>query len=458
MYIKRNIDAALVEWREDAGHKPLLLRGARQTGKTTAVRHLAESFAHYVEINFERDVKIREAFAGDLKIDAIVAEIELQFGTPVIPGKTLLFFDEIQECPRAISALRFFYEEWQSLHVIAAGSLLEFVFEDLSDFGVGRIRNLFVYPLSFSEFVGALGGELALSYARRATFDKPLSAIAHQRMLDYLKAFLIVGGMPGAVLRYVETKSYVAAQAEQDDILISLKADFGKYKTRLAPDVVRNALSSVVRQTGGKFVYSDSLLSLSYAQSKNAVELLERAKLVVRVDCTHANGIPLGADLKTKDVKFFLFDTGLYLRESGLDVANWATDPAVKFVNRGKLAEMFAGLELKKAGTPFHDNRLFYWRRDARESNAEVDYVVQFDSHIVPVEIKSGKSGAMKSLHLLMVEKGFHLAVRASEENFGSLGDIRILPLYFLGEAFDFLKPFSETSRQSEFERKGLNQ
>ena len=205
MYIKRKIDSALEDWKNDSRHKPLLLRGARQTGKTTAVRHLAEGFDSYIEINFEKNRKIHEAFAGDLDVKTIVSLIEYQFDKPVVPGRTLLFLDEIQECPRAISALRFFYEDMQSLHVIAAGSLLEFVFDDLSDFGVGRIRNMFVYPLSYAEFAGALGAGVALERARGAAFDKPLPGIAHGKLLDVLKSFLIVGGMPAAVERYVET-------------------------------------------------------------------------------------------------------------------------------------------------------------------------------------------------------------------------------------------------------------
>ena len=441
MYIKRKIDSALEDWKNDSSHKPLLLRGARQTGKTTAVRHLAEGFDYYIEINFEKNRKIREAFADDLDVKTIVSLIEYQFDKPVVPGRTLIFLDEIQECPRAISALRFFYEDMQSLHVIAAGSLLEFVFDDLSDFGVGRICNMFVYPLSYAEFAGALGADMALERARGAAFDKPLPGIAHGKLLEILKSFLIVGGMPAAVERYVETGSFLAAQREQDDILVSLEEDFGKYKTRLSPDVIRHVLTSVVRQTCEKFVYSDALLGLSYVQSKNATDLLERAKLTIRTDCCNANGVPLGGDLNPKSQKFMLLDTGLYLRESGLNVPEWVNEPPEKFVNRGKLAEMFTGLELKKAGSAFAENRLFYWHREAKDSNAEVDYVVQFGDKVLPIEVKSGVKGSMKSLRILMEEKNLKLAIRTSEENFGLIDDaVRILPLYFIGEYEDFLR------------------
>ena len=247
--------------------------------------------------------------------------------------------------------------------------------------------------------------------------------------------------MPAAVLRYVETGSYLAAQREQDDILVSLKDDFGKYKTRISPDVVRRALTAVARQTCEKFVYTDSALGLKYAQTKNAVELLERARIVLAADCTRAGGIPLGGDINEKSRKCMLLDTGLYLRESGLDMPEWATDPPERFVNRGKLAEMFAGLELKKSGSPLSDNRLFYWHREAKDANAEVDYVVQLGDEILPIEVKSGKRGTMKSLGILMREKGLRRAVRTSEENFGRIagGAICVLPLYFVGELDRFL-------------------
>jgi predicted AAA+ superfamily ATPase len=434
MYLKRKIDLALLEWKKDPGHKPLLLRGARQTGKTTAVRHLAESFDHYIEINFEKNEGIRQAFAGDLNVRSIVSQIEFLFDIPVVPGKTLLFLDEIQSCPRAISALRFFFEDFQELHVIAAGSLLEFVFEELSDFGVGRIRNMFIYPLSFGEFADALGAGVSFDRSRQFSFSNPLPEIAHEKMLSLLKAFMIVGGMPAAVKKYAETKSFLAAQHEQDDILVSLKEDFGKYKTRLPPETIRATLTSVVRQTCSKFIYSDPLLGLSYAQSKNAADLLERAKIVIRVDCTNANGLPLGGDINPKSRKYMLLDTGLYLRESALSFSEWAAEAPAKFVNQGKLAEMFIGLELKKTGSPLVDNQLYFWHREAKDSNAEVDYVTQYGNRVLPIEVKSGTSGSMKSLRIMMESKKLDLAIRTSCENLGKLDFVNIIPLYLISE------------------------
>ena len=442
MYLNRKIDNTLVEWKIDPRHKPLLMRGARQVGKTTAVRRLAESFETFVEINLETDDEVRKYIEQSFDIQGLIALIEVRYGKRIIPGKTLLFLDEIQGCPRAVTSLRYFYEKVQPLHVVAAGSLLEFALAEVGDIPVGRVRNIFVYPFSFAEFVAALGG--GVSYERAFDFAKSgnLPDFAHGKMLDYLKSFLIVGGMPAAVLAYAETQSYLAARNEQRDIMQNLKEDFAKYKTRVDPAVLRTTLRSVIEQTGRQFTYSNSELELTYAKSKKCTDLMERAKIVMRIDCTHANGIPLGGDINPKDNKFMLLDTGLYLYEAGLNLADWINDEPAKFVNRGKLAEMFVAHELKKSGSPLDDNPLYYWHRENKTGKAEVDFVVQHRNAPLPIEVKSGTKGSMKSLRILMNEKSLKLGVRTSEENLGELddGQIWILPLYLIGEYESILR------------------
>lgn len=441
MYLNRKVDTALLAWKEGPRRKPLLMRGARQVGKTTAVRQFAKQFDAFVEINLEKDEAIREFINSSFNIPDLLALIEVRYATRLVPGRTLLFFDEIQRCPRAVTILRYFYEEVPSLHVIAAGSLLEFALAECVDIPVGRVRHIYVYPFSFAEFVSALGGEVVLDHARRAERGSAASESAHEKLLEYLRTFLIVGGMPAAVLAYSETKSLLAARDEQRDIMESLKEDFAKYKTRIDPVVLRRALKSVVEQTGEQFTFTNSELELTYEKARSCTELMERAKIIVRIDCTRVNGIPLGGDINPKDNKFMLLDTGLYLYETGLDLADWLSEPPAKFVNRGPLAEMFAALELKKAGSPYEDNALYYWHRDKNEPRAKVDFVVQYKNKPLPIEVKSGRKGSMRSLNVLMEEKKLELAVRTSEENFGSLeeGRVRIIPLYFIGELDAFL-------------------
>ena len=434
MYIPRNIDAALLEWKDDPFRKPMLLRGARQTGKTTTVRHFAQQFESFVEINFEKDDRLLSVFEKDLDIKRILGLLEGIVRKKIVPGKTLLFLDEIQLCPRAISALRYFYEDLPELHVIATGSLLEFVFSKIKDFGVGRIRNAFIYPFSFSEFAKALENDILIDRMHNATFTNPLSEMEHSMLLDLLKTFVIVGGMPAAVGAYAQTHSFLDVERMHKDIMTSLKADFGKYDGRVPAERIRNTLSSVISQTGGKFIYTNSMLELSYKQAKEATDLLERSKLIVSVMSCYANGIPLGGDINPKSNKFLLLDTGLYLHECKLNIADLAMRPTTEFINTGKLAEMLVGLELLKSGDPFRENSLFYWHREATNSTAEVDYLTQRNDTVLPIEVKSGTRGAMKSLHMLMAEKKLSLGIRTSQENLSELGNIRIIPHYLISD------------------------
>lgn len=442
MYLNRKVDSALLAWKDEPRHKPLLMRGARQVGKTTAVRQFAKRFDSFIEINLEKDDVVRAFIDKSFNIRDLLALIEVRYSKRIVPGKTLLFLDEIQRCPRAVTILRYFYEECPLLHVVAAGSLLEFALAECVDIPVGRVRHIFVYPFSFAEFVSALGEEVVLEHARQAVQGSLASDTAHEKLLEHLRTFLIVGGMPAAVLAYVETRSILAAREEQRDIMESLKEDFSKYKTRIDPVVLRRALKSVVEQTGEQFTFTNSELELTYGKARSCTELMERARIIVRIDCTHVNGIPLGGDINPKDNKFMLLDTGLYLYETGLDLADWVAEPPTKFVNRGPLAEMFVALELKKAGSPYEDNALYYWHRDKNGYRAEVDFVVQYKNRPLPIEVKSGRKGSMRSLNVLMEEKGLPHAVRTSEENFGSLeeGRVQIIPLYFIGELPHFLQ------------------
>lgn len=304
MYLNRKIDTTLSEWKNDPHHKPLLMRGARQVGKTTAIRRLAESFETFVEVNLEVDDEIKKFIEKSFDVQGFIALLEIRYAKRIVPGKTLIFLDEIQSCPRAVTFLRYLYEKIQPLHVVAAGSLLEFAIAEVADIPVGRVRNIFVYPFSFAEFVSALGGDIILDHARNSLRGSVQSENAHEKLLEYLKVFLIVGGMPAAVRAYVETRSFLAARDEQRDIMQNLKEDFAKYKTRIDPSVLRSTLQSVINQTGQQFTFSNSELELTYAKSKKCTDLMERAKIIMRIDCTRANGIPLGGDINAKDNKF----------------------------------------------------------------------------------------------------------------------------------------------------------
>ena len=430
MYLKRKIDHELLLWSQNPSRKPLLLRGARQVGKSTAVRALSSNFEYYLEINFEEQKQVHALFAGDLSPQILCENLSLLYNVPVIPGKTLVFFDEIQACPQAISSLRFFYEKIPDLHLIAAGSLLEFALEELSSFGVGRVRSMFMYPFSFDEFLLANNEELLLEAKLKSSPERPLSEPLHQKLIEYLKRFLIIGGMPEVVANYVGGKSLIDCQLILDDLMISLKTDFSKYKKKVPLSRISEVFESVVQQSGGKFVYTKAATEANLKQIKVAVDLLIMAGLVYPVTHTSANGIPLGAESDPKKRKMLLFDTGIFQRLQGLNIANILISDQLSMINKGSLAEMFVGLELLKSGSCYQQHHLFYWQREALNSNAEVDYLIQKKQNILPLEVKAGTRGSMQSLFLFLREKNTAYGIRFSLENFAIYDQIRVFPLY----------------------------
>lgn len=447
MYYKRAIDKHLSDWAKKNDHKPVLLRGARQVGKSSAVRNLGKTFEYFVEVNFEKHKNFAKIFSNDFDVKRITSEIAAICGKPVIPGKTLLFLDEIQMCPEAIMSLRFFREDMPDLHVISAGSLLEFALEDLPTYGVGRIHSMFMYPMAFDEFLSA-NSEQILMQERDKSAGQALAPVLHDKLVSLLRSYLLVGGMPEVVAKWVETNDYVQCQELQDDIIQSFEDDFPKYKKRVDSSLLRLALRSAAVQNAKKFVYSDVSRDHKIPEIKKAVELLVRAGLLVPVMQTNANGLPLGSEVSKAYAKMLLMDTGLMLRLLNMtygDVAEITasilTASAADLVNKGAVAEQFVGLEILKYSNPDLRHELFYWQRLSKNSIAEVDYLLIKQQRVIPVEVKAGTQGGMKSLWMFMRDKNLTEAVRCSLENFSNfdyvdaesknaIRHVNIIPMY----------------------------
>jgi len=433
-YINRKIDGDLLAWMRENDRKPLLLRGARQVGKSWTVRHLAEKFEHFLEINFELDKQARDLFAkSDLSPEKLCQELAAIYEIPIIPGKTLLFLDEIQSSLPAISSLRFFYEKYRKLHIIAAGSLLEFALQQLSSFGVGRVRSMFMYPMNFSEFLNACGHNMLLQAIQNSNCKKPLSEPIHKKAIELLRRFLIIGGMPEVVSAYVKKNDLLECQRILDDLIISFRSDFVKYREKVPTLQISAVFDSVVNQMGKKFVYANVSKDYAHRQLKEGLELLKMAGLVIPVTHSSANGLPLGAEMDVKKQKMLLLDTGIFQRLLGLPLSDLLISDDFSLVNKGNIAELFAGLELLKSGSCYEQKMLYYWHRESKNSNAEIDYVLQIGKNIVPVEVKSNAKGAMRSLHLFLEEKKCPFGIRTSLENFDNLPKIKIVPLYAIG-------------------------
>ncbi|MCL2441716.1 MAG: DUF4143 domain-containing protein [Treponema sp.] len=434
-YINRKIDTDLLCWAQESDRKPLLLRGARQVGKSSAVRHLAKQFDYFLEINFELDKNAQNLFAkGDLSPQRLCQELSVIYEVPIIPGKTLLFLDEIQASLPAISSLRFFYEKYKELHVIAAGSLLEFAFQELPSFGVGRIRSMFMYPISFFEFLNACNHNLLLQTIQKADCKNPVSESVHKKILELLRVFLIIGGMPEVVSDYNKNNDFLSCQRILDDLVISLRSDFSKYAKKVPALQISTVFDSVVNQMGKKFIYANVSNEYTHRQLKEGLELLKLSGLVIPVYHSAANGIPLGAEIDNKKQKILLLDTGIFQRLLGLPLSNLLISDDFSLINKGNIAELFAGLEILKSPSCYEQKSLYYWHRENKNSNAEVDFIIQTGKNIIPIEVKSSAKGAMQSMRLFLEEKQSSYGIRTSLENFGEIPGIKIVPLYALGE------------------------
>ena len=435
MYFRRNIDAELLRWAKESNKKPLLLRGARQVGKTCSIREFSKSFRYFLEVNFESDSEVRSLFEKNLSPKEISRDLSVYYNVPVVPGETLVFFDEIQSCKNAISSLRFFHEQYPELHVVAAGSLLEFALSEIPSFGVGRIRSMFIYPFSFDEFLSAMGEEELLRVKNEASLISPLSNLLHEKLNRLLKEFLVLGGMPEVVMNYAVKKDINECQNVLNDLIISYKTDFSKYKKRVPPLRITEVFNSVAKQSGSKFIYSRTESKSDIQQIKTAAELLVMAGLVIPVTHSSSNGIPLGAEANLKKRKLLIFDTGILQRLLGLDIRNLLFQNDFDAINKGAIAEVFAGLEILKAMSCYEKNDLYFWQREAVSSSAEVDYVLQIKDKVIPVEVKSAKKGSMKSLYIFLEEKKSEYGVRLSMENFSSYKNVYVFPLYAAGNA-----------------------
>ncbi len=429
MQLKRNIDTLLSDWKKSHSRKPLLLRGARQVGKSTSVRAFAKHFDYFLEVNFETEKEIHVFFEGNINVRAICEKLSVYYNTPIVAGKTLLFFDEIQQCLPAITAIRYFYEQLNELHVIAAGSLLEFALAELPSFGVGRIRSVFMYPLSFYEFLEAKGENKLIELVKKG---KSLDPPFHKKLTDYLRIFMIIGGMPEVVAKYLDGEPLLEIQTVLDELQASIVADFTKYKKSVPPNRLIEVFEAVVAQSGGKFNLSKAAQNANHGQIKEALSLLEKAGLIYAVTHSAGNGLPLGAETNDKKRKYILLDTGIFQRILGLNIGRFLADTDQDIINKGTIAETFVGNEIIKNSNPFTQERLYYWHREVPSSNAEVDYLIEKDGQILPLEVKSSQKGSMQSLLLFMKEKNTK-GIRVSMENFNSFQDITIIPLYAAG-------------------------
>lgn len=427
--MKRSILKSLELWKNASSRKPLVLRGARQVGKTYSLTEFGrKSFAEVLHADFEKEKSLRRIFEGDLKIGDILLQLEIAFHKKIIPGKSLLILDEIQACPRALAALRYFYEDFPQLHVVAAGSLLEFEMDNVS-FPVGRVEFARMFPMTFEEFLQEENPDLLL---QRPGLNRRemLPDFLHRKFLEAAGLYFIVGGMPEAVRSWFSTRSFQEVTRVQDNLFQSLVRDLPKYERKLDIEFTQELLEKIPRHVGNKMKYSTLMPQAPLYGIKKTLKVLERALLIHKVTSSHAVGLPLGEGVNPKAFKYLFLDIGLMQHACGIYANDVLQSPDLMGVFEGALCEQFVGQELLACGGSQH-GALYYWSREQKSSQAEVDYLLLRGGEIYPLEIKSGPAGRLKSLHFFLKE---HPKVRTAYVlNSGNVGEsdaIRFLPFY----------------------------
>lgn len=431
--MKRSIDYFLTAWKTSPLRQPLLLRGARQVGKTYAARTLGTTFTSFVELNFEHWPEAKLIFDKKLDPKSMIQDIYALTGQAITPGETLLFLDEIQAAPNAIIALRYFYEMMPELHVLAAGSLLDFAIEQVG-MPVGRVSSLYMYPLSFIEFASTLEPhvvELILNHH----VDKEMTPVIHDKFLGLIGQYLAIGGLPKMVDCWKQIHDLHTCSQIPHTLLDTYKQDFNKYARKHQLAYLSQLFTQGPRQVGKKFKYSTVNGELRKRELAPCLDLLLTANIMHKIFHTAAQGIPLGAEADESTFKVLFIDVALSQYMLDLTIGDWFLNPLEAFVNKGELVEAFVGQELIAYANPKRKAQLYYWQREARDSEAEVDYVIQQASQIIPIEVKSGKGTSMKSMRIFLESHPQSpYGIRFSSHNYSIYEGIHSYPLYAIAK------------------------
>ena len=446
--MKRTCMSFLNHWMASEDRKPLVIRGARQVGKTWLVHHLAKAHNRtLIEVNLEKRPQLASLFNSNDPAQMLL-NLSSALREPIDPHASILFFDEIQAAPELFSKLRWFAEDMSELPVIAAGSLLEFTLENHTfSMPVGRISYMHLEPLSFQEFLLAHNDEQLVAYLSAYQWGMEVPSAIHEQLMILFKEYVIVGGMPQAVVKWIAKRSLQEVSQVHHDIIATYRDDFAKYSGRMAIERLDEVLLAVPKYLGEKFVYTRVNPLISISAIKQSLDLLCKARICHKVWGCAANGIPLGAEIQDKYLKVIFLDVGLCSALLGLSLDYLNTTQELILINKGGIAEQVVGQLLRTITPAYVEPTLYYWHRAEKGSNAEIDYVIQHQHRVVPLEVKAGTTGTLKSLHLFMELKGSSLAVRINSDmpsqaevnvkgNKGEMIHYTLLslPFYLLGE------------------------
>ena len=441
--MQRDISVFLRKWKNSKVRQPLLIRGARQTGKTYSVRQFGKAnFENCVEINFEEKPEFGQCF-DNYDPKSIIEKISILSNESINPGKTLLFLDEIQDYPSVISSLRYFYEKMPGLHVIGAGSLIEFALKSENfKMPVGRIQSIYMYPLSFGEFLDALNQSKLREYINTINLSDKFESIFEDKLIELLRLYFILGGMPKIVDSYVNSVEMNEIMHLQTGLLKTYEDDFAKYSKTSNHKYLREVFLSAPAMVGKRYKYSQVNNDIQSRYLKEALNLLCDTMCISKIVHTAANGVPLEAETNDNKFKILHLDIGLMQRALRLE-HSILTNNNLMQVNTGSIAEQYVGQELIATENRYEKNRLFFWVRDAKSSNAEIDYITVVKNIPVPIEVKAGKTGSLKSMRLFLKEHpNTSFGIRFSLHEFSFHDQILSIPLFMVDQLKRLSEPF----------------
>lgn len=440
--MKRFVYSQLRDWKRlpDEERKPLLLEGARQVGKTWLARELgANEFKNYIELNFEKQVALRSLFELDFDLSRILLAISAFSGKDVIPGKTLLFFDEIQWAPRGLLSLKYFNDEMKQLHIVAAGSLLGLMDHEGESFPVGKVSFLNVYPMTFDEFLIATGKENLFNVLQKR--DWPLINILSGQFEEALRNYYYVGGMPEAVAKFVSTRDYAKVRKVQRELIKSYKNDFSKHApAEVVPRIhlVWESIPTHLSKENKKFIYAVMKTGARAKEYENAINWLVNAGLAYKLTRVSKGELPLDGFEDTESFKLFVLDVGILGAMCSLDRRTLIEGSDFYGQYKGALTEQYVLQELICRGTDADEVKIHYWAPDTGQ--AEVDFILQSGGQIAPLEAKAEISVKAKSLKVFSGQYKTRLIFRTSLRPYFKGENVTDIPLYAVSKVIEIMR------------------
>ncbi len=425
--MKRDITDRLLAWKKQKKRKPLIIHGARQVGKTYIIKEFGKQYyENMIYVNFETNKELSSQISDTIDVNYMIQKLELFYGEKILPQKTLLFFDEIQTNPRALTSLKYFYEEAPDYHIIAAGSLLGIAInrEEYS-FPVGKVQMMTMYPLSFREFLQAIGRENLITVIQEHfENNQPMDETIHELCLELYRTYLVIGGMPEVVQNYLEDKKIISAIDIQSMILDSYVRDMTKYAENSESNRIIGAFDSIpvqLAKDNQKFQYKVIAKGATSSLFGQAILWLKNSGMVSQVfKVTPQMPLEMYKDLSS--FKLYMSDVGLFVNKANYPLYQLDVKKQPTMISMGPLTENYVADELKVNG---YD--LYYWESDGI---AEIDFVIQKQNDIIPIEVKASLHTKSRSLNLYMEKNKPPYAIRISEKNFGFENKIKSVPLY----------------------------